>query len=265
MFMNMNVFLLLLLAPFADALGSVLARSPAASARRTNPLPRASTVQDLVTAVAQVQSPQSKRVVEKLIDELAAQATQNPRALKQAPRVGAAYRTVWSTVTACTLPGQLKRETPAAVLGGDSWQVISADGKKAINMVYWPLLGKVGLRMIGFADLAPLPGKGQVGYALAIKGLEFRWGPRGLVPEVDDLCSKGGKADLGSRGDDQVWRLFLLKDGQTLDNGVGTLEILYNDGLVRVSRDNVQKNTYVHVREPLGDMPALAATFPRLP
>ena len=42
-----------------------------------------------------------------------------------------------------------------------------------------------------------------------------------------------------------------LKDDEVFSNGIGELEVLYNDGLVRIVRDSLQDNTYIHVREPV--------------
>lgn len=53
---------------------------------------------------------------------------------------------------------------------------------------------------------------------------------------------------------DRKFRPFYLKEGEILSNGVGTLEVLYNDGFVRVTTDTKQKNTYVHVIEPFGEL-----------
>ena len=35
---------------------------------------------------------------------------------------------------------------------------------------------------------------------------------------------------------------FLLKEDEALRNGIGTLEVLYNDGLVRITEDKIQRN-----------------------
>jgi len=49
-------------------------------------------------------------------------------------------------------------------------------------------------------------------------------------------------------------RLLYLKDDELLRNGIGTLEVLYNDGIIRITTDRKQKNTYIHVIEPLGEV-----------
>lgn len=43
-------------------------------------------------------------------------------------------------------------------------------------------------------------------------------------------------------------------------NGVGKLMIYYNDGTLRISRDEDQKLTYIHVLEPLA--PELLSSYP---
>jgi hypothetical protein len=206
----------------------------------------------LLDAVSQVQSRQNQQKVECLIALLADRANLDKKRLKQPIKLGTAYRTVWSTVTASTPIGQILRQKPAAVLGGDSWQVISKDGKKAENIVYWPLLGDKGIRMIGLADLRPLP-QGANGYTLIIKGLMFRLGRRDNIPEVDGTDAS----------DDTSFTLIKLEDGKELENGKGTLEVLYFDGVVRISRDNVQKNTYIHILEPISNK-QMRDSFPRL-
>ena len=214
-------------------------------------------VQELLTACKVVQSPSARRRVEDCILRLQEKASKNAN-LRQRIKLGAAYRTIWSTVTASTLPGQVLRQAPNKILGGDSWQIISKDGRRAENIVYWKTIGDFSLRMAGLADLKPLPPASN-GYELIIKGLEFRWGAKGYLPEVyPPPPSTRAQTPAGSA------RLFYLDDGKELDNGRGTLDILYFDGQLRISRDSVAANTYVHLLEPLGNSPFFAQQYPDL-
>ena len=202
-------------------------------------------VQDLLQACKAVQSQKARRRVEECILRLQEKAAKKQNGkLRQKVKLGAAYRTIWSTVTADTLVGQTLRQAPNRILGGDSWQLISKDGRKAENIVYWALFGlPISVRMAGLADLEPL--QASNGYDLVIKGLEFRFGERGYLPEV--YAQRVPARDQARR-----YRVFYLDEGKELDNGRGTLEILYFDGQLRISRDSVQNNTYVHLLEPLG-------------
>lgn len=206
-----------------------------------------SQVLDLMREVSRVQSPKSRKKVEAAIAELGELANARPAAYKK-PVTPGAYRTAWSTVTSDTLFGQILRQTPSTVLGGPSWQVISSDRTKSENVVYWPNLG---LRMAGLASLSPIAQnapKKRVGYELTIKGLEFRWGST----ENDGLPEQLGLLGAQQSNDRQsVWEVVKLKDDEVLSNGLGELEVLYNDGLVRIVRDSLQDNTYIHVREPV--------------
>jgi hypothetical protein len=201
-------------------------------------------VQELLVACKAVQSQKARRRVEECILRLQEKASKKQNVkLRQSLKLGAAYRTIWSTVTASTLIGAALRQAPNQILCGDAWQVISNDGKRAENIVYWSLFGlPMSARMAGLADLEPL--QASNGYDLVIKGLEFRFGEKGYLPEVyvpaDESSSRSSL------------RVFYLEDGKELDNGRGTLEILYFDGQLRISRDSVQNNTYVHLLEPLG-------------
>lgn len=211
--------------------------------------PVSSDVQALLQACQAVQSPASRRIVEEFILRLYEKTAQKQNEnLRQKVKPGA-YRTIWSSVTSDTIPGLLLRQAPNSVLGGDSWQLISKDGRKAENIVYWSLGKWLSVRMVGLANLQPLVGSN--GYELVIKGLEFRWGPRGYLPEVYSEPSQGasGGAKINSA------RVLYLEDGKELSNGRGTLDVLYFDGLLRISRDSIQKNTYVHILEPLSKSP----------
>lgn len=205
-------------------------------------------VQDLLLACKAVQSQKARRRVEDCILRLQEKASKKQNVkLRQKIKLGAAYRTIWSTVTASTLIGAALRQAPNRILCGDSWQLISKDGKRAENIVYWSLFGlPISVRMAGLADLEPL--QASNGYDLVIKGLEFRFGKKGYLPEVYVPADESSPRDQA----DSSLRVFHLEDGKELDNGRGTLEILYFDGRVRISRDCVQNNTYVHILEPLG-------------
>ena len=209
-------------------------------------------VQDLLQACKAVQSQKARRRVEECILRLQEKATKKENGkLRQKVKLGAAYRTIWSTVTASTLFGQALRQAPNRILGGDSWQLISKDGRKAENIVYWTLFGlPISVRMAGLADLKPL--QASNGYELVIKGLEFRFGEKGYLPEVYAQRDCESLARDQARSSSSTLRVFYLEDGKELDNGRGTLEILYFDGQLRISRDSVQNNTYVHLLEPLG-------------
>ena len=207
--------------------------------------PPSAEVQQLLQACQEVQSPAARRKVEDCILRLQEKASQNAN-LRQKIKLGASYRTIWSTVTASTLPGQVLRQAPNKILGGDSWQLVSKDGRKAENIVYWTIGNWLSVRMAGLADLKPLPPASN-GYELIIKGLEFRWGDKGYLPEVYPPSS--------SVQTPRNARLFYLEDGKELDNGRGTLSVLYFDGQLRISRDSVADNTYVHLLEPIGSSP----------
>lgn len=203
-------------------------------------------VEQLLNACRVPQSPAARKAVEACISRLEGQAEQKGNAqLRQKVKLGAAYRTIWSTVTSDTIPGIVLRQLPDCILGGRSWQCISSDGKAAENIVYWRFGSLLSLRMAGLAALAPLSGEsaGRNGYDLIIKGLEFRWGPGGWLPEAYPQ-----RIPVATN---KVLKVFNLAEGQELENGKGTLEVVYNDGSLRISRDNVQKNTYVHLLEPL--------------
>ena len=193
----------------------------------------------LLEAIRLPQSKQNRVKVELLIEELSAKAIKNKSTMKR-PIQSGSYRTVWSTVTADSLIGTILRKPPSNVLGGPSWQIISKDKTEAENIVYWDFCD---VRMAGLARLSPLPSPND-GYSLSICGLGFRWGANGC-PEKDQAKndSKQGK----------VATLFYLDEDTTLGNGVGTLRLLYNDGNVRITRDEIQNNTYVHVKEPFNE------------
>ena len=200
---------------------------------------------ELLEAASQPQSSKNRRIVEDLMASMEIAAKKKPASLKK-PIAPGNYRTVWSTVTADSFFGSILRRKPSCVLGGPSWQLISKQMLTSENIVYWPFLD---VRMAGLARLSPLEkngGKNSKGYCLQISGLEFRWGADGC-PEREDMLG-APSTTAGSR-----LRVFELDQDKTLSNGVGELELLFNDGAVRVTRDNIQKNTYVHLKEPFAD------------
>lgn len=194
----------------------------------------------LLKAASKKQSIWNRLEVEDCIEELSLVASRNPSQLRKTTIASGSYRTVWSTVTGDNFVGVALGHRPSNVLGGPSWQIVFPDSGDAENIVYWKSLD---LRMAGLAQLQPLPG---LGYNLFIRGLEFRWGAEGC-PEQQSPTSRSSNAKKKGK----IWKLFQLKRDQTLGNGVGTLEVLYNDGMVRITKDNIQQNTYVHIQEPL--------------
>merc|ERR1712232_236102 len=117
------------------------------------------------------------------------------------------------------------------------------DGTKGTNIVYWK---EFDLRMAGLASLSPL--NDNDGYDLQIRGLEFRWGASGCPEQT---IHSSNKSEDSSNNSGEVWNVFNLPEEKQLGNGVGTLELLYNDGVVRVTRDALRDNAYIHIREPL--------------
>lgn len=200
----------------------------------------------LLEAASKKQSITNRIEVERLIDELTELSSRNKGALRR-PMQDGSYRTAWSTVTADNFFGFLLNNSPANILGGPSWQILSNDRKHATNIVYWKGLD---IRMAGLARLSPLQGdKAGDGYDLQISGLEFRWGTGSCPEQYGGGSSSSSSSDTGGG---KSWTLLELPEDKTLGNGVGTLDLLYNDGVVRITKDDAQKNTYVHIREPLG-------------
>ncbi len=151
-------------------------------------------------------------------------------------------------MTSDTLIGKMLGQRPSTVLGGKSWQTISDSGKQTENVVYWDVpFSDLGLRMVGIADLEPLASSEKKGYNLFIRGLEFRVGRKNVIPEREGQVGR-------KPTDTAVLRpLFIADDDKTFSNGAGTLEVIYNDGIIRVTEDTMQKNFYVHAVEPYGD------------
>jgi hypothetical protein len=99
------------------------------------------------------------------------------------------------------------------------------------------------LRMAGLADLRPLAEAVKEGYKLRISGLEFRWGTK----RADPIPEKMGLL-RGDQSNGKAWTVLMLAPDVTLSNGSGSLEVIYNDGVVRCVRDTIQNNTYVHIK-----------------
>ncbi|KAJ1419348.1 hypothetical protein B484DRAFT_453436 [Ochromonadaceae sp. CCMP2298] len=193
-------------------------------------------VVDLLTACSRAQSPANRRLAVESIEKLS-------ELQKREPISAGSWRTLWSTVTSDNLIGSALRQKPSVILGGLSWQVISKEKDKSENVVFWPSLG---LRMAGLADLRPLAAAGKEGYKLRISGLEFRWGTKRADPIPEKM---GLLRDDQSNG--KAWTVLMLAPNVTLSNGVGALEVIYNDGVVRCVRDTIQDNIYVHIKEPV--------------
>ena len=223
-------------------------------------------VKRLIEVLNMPQSLKSRREVEELITVLSAKAIKSPSMYRKQIERGKSYRTLWSSVTSSSILGQLLGQKPSVVLNGPSWQTISSDGKSSENIVQWRL-GDFSVRMVGMASLTPLQKK--TGYGLVIRGLEFR------VAKGMEMTDKANKrmnkmkqevmkteiperfalmGDEAKASDAYLLGSFQLKEDEALRNGVGTLEVLYNDGLVRITEDKVQNNRYIHVLEPYGDL-----------
>lgn len=223
-------------------------------------------VKTLVSILNTPQSAKSKERVESLITILEGKADNNPNMYRKQIKQGNSYRTLWSSVTSSSLLGQILEQKPSVVLNGPSWQTISADGQSSENIVQWKL-GGLSIRMIGLASLAPL--KSKVGYELVIRGLEFRVNKARVKTKIDsseptentiikqqmEIPERFAKMGEDARVmDSYILGPFLLKEDEALRNGIGTLEVLYNDGLVRITEDKIQRNKYIHALEPYGDI-----------
>jgi len=203
---------------------------------KTKPNP---VVLPLLEAASRTQSILNRIRVEQILEEELIPIALKNTITMQKPIQSGSYRTVWSTVTGDNFVGVLLNHPPSNILGGPSWQIV--DGTQGTNIVYWK---NFDLRMAGLASLSPLQNKND-GYDLQIRGLEFRWGAGGC-PEQQTNYVRNRDVDIGN-----VWNVFTLPEDKKLGNGVGTLELLYNDGVVRVTRDALRDNTYIHIREPL--------------
>ena len=174
-------------------------------------------------------------------------------------RPGSSSRLVWSTVTAHSWWGALAQQPPSMVLGGPSWQVLNEDGTRVENVVYWKALGN--LRMVGQARLSPTSSSSSSfstmdpnpsSYTVEICGLEFRWGGGRTCPEQVPPRMQSSSSSLSSSPSQRWSVLDLSSSDSTLGpNAVGELQVLYHDGLVRITRDVRLKNTYIHIQEPV--------------
>eukprot|EP00596_Hydrurales_sp_CCMP1899_P005812 CAMPEP_0119042750 /NCGR_PEP_ID=MMETSP1177-20130426/16127_1 /TAXON_ID=2985 /ORGANISM="Ochromonas sp, Strain CCMP1899" /LENGTH=223 /DNA_ID=CAMNT_0007009743 /DNA_START=137 /DNA_END=808 /DNA_ORIENTATION=+ len=190
-------------------------------------------VKSILDNIRLPQSTVNRMKVEQNIEDIEKFLGNNNKNMRK-PIADGSYRTLWTSVTADNLLGKLLKQSPSCVAGGPSWQIVN--GNSAENIVYWEGLS---LRMAGLAAIKQSI-EGQY-YDLIIKGLEFRWGskysPESRYPVMEPKTN--------------FWTLFTLPDGKELSNGVGKLDILYNDGSLRITRDKAQGLTYIHMREPL--------------
>jgi hypothetical protein len=195
---------------------------------------------DVLKSIKLQQNKVNRKTVETLITELGELSKKSPKEYLK-PVMPGSYRTLWTTVSADNLLGQLLQQTPDSIANGMSWQIINKDLTIAENIVYWDV---INIRMVGKASISAFTDtrKGVTGYDLSIKGLEFRYGEE--IPE----------SNFNTYNPDKITKrlkVLELKSDQVLSNGVGKLEFIYNDGLLRISRDEKQNLTYIHVKEPL--------------
>lgn len=201
--------------------------------------------------------------VESCIADLSQIASLQPDLYKKKIAPNSAWKTIWTSVTADNVFGILTRSSSSSILGGKSWQVFDSKFQKAENIVLWDLPYGYKLRMCGLAGTVPFADKAKgMGYDLEIRGLEFRWNridetnilnkKRRLLSEKNDEYVppevKGYLGDAAATQSDGVLTIVKLKDDYSLRNGIGTLKVLFNDGALRITRDEEQKLTYVHVR-----------------
>lgn len=204
-----------------------------------------SRTKEILSRANHPQSLQNKLAVEEAIEELYKMGVKNPSRYQMAISSGS-WRTIWTTVTSNSIVGRLLGAPASNILGGRSWQVLSKDLDCSENIVLWP---STGIRMAGQARIAP--SSSPPGYALTINGLEFRWGADGC-PEATGLIGDAAVQD-GKR-----FTALKLDDKTVLRNGVGSLDLLYNDGFIRVTRDENTAITYVHIKEPVAITAAAA-------
>jgi hypothetical protein len=196
----------------------------------SNAVTQAAVKEQLLRAIKRRQSIPARIGVEKAIQDLIALR------LPVKPLQPGVYRTVWTSVSSDSFLGA--GTSPASILGGSSYQVIDKSFKMAENVVIWRLGGFV-LRMVGSASISPI--KREAKYALTIRGLEFRWGVRDkMSPEQKGLLGEAAILS-GSK-----FTALSLLDGESLRNGVGTLDLLYFDGRLRISKDEKTGITYIH-------------------
>mmetsp|Transcript_31219 Transcript_31219/g.42947 ORF Transcript_31219/g.42947 Transcript_31219/m.42947 type:complete len:112 (-) Transcript_31219:93-428(-) len=100
--------------------------------------------------------------------------------------------------------------------------------------------------MIGSADIRIRVNA----YSIYITGLAFRWFNASSnavrIPEANGLIGPSAvQPEQGGR----EYTLLRLPEDKSLRNGVGELQVLYNDGEVRITKDLKQQLSYIHVRE----------------
>lgn len=162
---------------------------------------------ELINAVALPQSTANRLMVEEIIQDLQVCAKASRKTYLRKLEAGS-YRTIWTSVSADSLIGQLLRQTPSCIVGGISWQIINKELTTAENLVYWKA---IKIRMVGKADIVPFASSEEVGYDLTIKGLEFRYGANDDVPEANFKTYKSSsdafkRVTVLSLGDDEVLR-----------------------------------------------------------
>jgi len=255
--MIVQIFLLVLLLAAANPATALFFATRTSTARTST---ARTTTDALLSAVTKPQSQRNREVVEAEIEKLAALARTKPQLRKQISP--GSWRTLWTTVTADSIIGQLLSQSPSQVLSGQSWQTFNKDFTKAENIVSWRLPNGMDLRMCGAADIKR--DKLNEGYELSIRGLEFRWGEQdgtsGSTAKAKESATKMFSLPLEARGvlgDEAAGKskgkftVIRLADDFELRNGIGTLSLLYCDGIVRITRDEKQELTYVHIKEEL--------------
>lgn len=198
---------------------------------------------NLIALVNSKQSYENKVKVEKEIKRLSSLADSNPTLLKKSiePK---SWRTIWTSVTANTLIGSSIGNKPSNVLGGLSWQVFSKNMNSVENIVYWKALQ---LRMVGIADIELIDN--NKGYNLYIKGLEFRWGLNNNNNNIPESIGIIGNEAVQKDKNGNNLVLIKLNDNKTLRNGVGKLDLLYNNGFLRITCDQSKQLAYIHLAE----------------
>lgn len=164
-----------------------------------------SAVQSLISLSVRPQSKENRKLVESQIHVVSELANHKTAQYKKSSIAGA-WRTVWTTVTSDNVIGNILRNKPSNILGGESWQVVDSDERRAENIVFWEAFD---LRMAGLAAIQTFSDtNGTKGYILSINGLQFRWGQRGVL-------EKAGIASDEPRGSNQ-FLLFKLEEGKSL-------------------------------------------------
>eukprot|EP00607_Mallomonas_marina_P006949 CAMPEP_0182429544 /NCGR_PEP_ID=MMETSP1167-20130531/30444_1 /TAXON_ID=2988 /ORGANISM="Mallomonas Sp, Strain CCMP3275" /LENGTH=187 /DNA_ID=CAMNT_0024613359 /DNA_START=116 /DNA_END=676 /DNA_ORIENTATION=+ len=142
---------------------------------------------DILKKASRPQGRQNRVAVEQCIGALSEKAKEFPNRYLKPNVESGAWRTIWTSVSADTLPGRILKSTPSNILGGDSWQVYSKNIDQTENVVFWK---NFRLRMIGKARVSK---KTAEGYEITINGLEFRWGTKGC-PESLGTIGKDASA-----------------------------------------------------------------------